>query len=668
MNRIAAVIILVMIACVPAVGAQETLVDLVRRDPGRIQRLFEQLDLGRADLAGVRDAVTKGDWTGACEALLLHYREGANPVFSSHLPPVERDDAVIARAGAVLKDTFTFYDQTGTAPRRADGGLQWDYTGPENDKEWAWALNRHFHLGWLLEAYAMTGDTKYAAAWDAHVRDWILQNPFAEPNANPLVWRGLETFFRVRAWAAGFHALQRDPAFTPVTRILLLSSIPDHARYLRNFHKETSNWIAMELNGLASAGIGWPEFKEAAGWVDYGVARLTEELAAQVYPDGAQMELTSHYHRVTLNNFQAITDLMRKAGREAPPAFSETVARMWDYLAYTLNPQGYSPLNNDSDLDRNGPGVLAMAESLGRPDWTWIASNGARGTQPEGLPSRVFPWAGQLVMRSGWDRDAQWAFFDAGPMGIGHYHADKLHVSVSAHGRDILVDGGRYSYVGGRWREYFTGSASHNVILVDGKGQAKHPLKAEAPVAQQFVTHPDYDLGYGNFDSGFAGVEGCVGHERLVYYKRGAYWIVVDRITTDRPQSLSALWHFHPECAVGTEGQTVASTDAGQGNVRIVPAIGTPWELSVIKGQEAPVIQGWWSREYNHKAPAPTAIYSQNVEQTSTFAWLIVPAKGMPPEAQLRMEMSGDTADCDVTIGATHETVRLTVSARPGME
>jgi hypothetical protein len=631
----------------------------------RVERLFEALNLKDAALSSVRKAVSEKDWGTACDALLVHYRRFDNPTFPKSVEKPAHNDAVIARADAVLNDTFTFYDQTGTVPRRPDGGLQWDYTGPGNDKEWAWALNRHFHLDWLLDAYLMTGDAKYAAAWDAHVRDWIRQNPYAEPNQNPLVWRGLETFFRVRAWARGFYALQDEPALTGETRILLLSSIPDHARFLRNFHKETSNWIAMELNGLATAGVAWPEFRDAAVWVDYSVDRLTKELSGQVYPDGAQMELTSSYHRVTLSNFQAFPELLRSAGRELPTIYPETIERMWNYLAYTMRPSGYAPLNNDSDLDLIAPRLAEPSKLFNRPDWEFIGTNGTDGTEPEGLPSRVFPWAGQLVMRSEWDRDAQWAFFDAGPMGIGHYHADKLHLSVSAFGRDILVDGGRYTYVGGGWRKYFTGSASHNVILVDGQGQKNHPLKAEEPIDRQFVTAPEYDLGYGKFDSGFAGVKGEATHERLVYYKRGGYWIVVDRVTTDRPRRVTALWHFHPDCTVAVEGQIASSTDADAGNVRIVPSGGSIWGASLVSGQETPEIQGWWSREYNHKTPSPTVVYDRSINESATFAWLILPAKDAPPDATLQTETDGDTVICRVDVGQQTDSVRLVLSDTP---
>jgi len=112
------------------------------------------------------------------------------------------------------------------------------------------------------------------------------------------------------------------------------------------------------------------------------------------------------------------------------------------------------------------------------------ARAGASGTAPEGPPSRVFAWAGQLVSRSGFDRDAHWSFFDFGPWGIGHQHQDKLHLSVAAFGRDLLVDAGRFAYSGElaeRFRRYAVASAGHNVLSIDGRGQGPGPREVDAP-------------------------------------------------------------------------------------------------------------------------------------------------------------------------------------------
>ena len=117
---------------------------------------------------------------------------------------------------------------------------------------------------------------------------------------------------------------------------------------------------------------------QRAAWVDYSVQRLTLKPTsnAQVYLNGAQMESTFSYHRVTLVNFQSISDLLKPAKFPLPEAFPKTIENMWNYLAYTLRPSGYSPLNNDSDLALNGPRLAAQAKTFSSGPTHRIQRNG----------------------------------------------------------------------------------------------------------------------------------------------------------------------------------------------------------------------------------------------------------------------------------------------------
>lgn len=616
----------------------ETLEQLCQAHPERVQGLFAALNLDHPGLGPVKEAVASENWPAACEALLTYYREGSTATWLRAERP-QPGDGRVEQADAILEGAFTLYNVPARVPARPEGGLDWSYNGPDGDREWGWGLNRQFWAVTLLSAFQSTGNPVYAQCYDRYIRDWILANPYPGERTREPQWRGLETFMRVNgSLSRGFYELQDVPELTPVTRILILSTIPDHAHYLRHFHAGGGNWISMEMRGLATAAVCWPEFAEADSWLDYAFARMLPEVENQVYPDGVQKELTSHYHIVTVRSFDSFADIARIAGRDVPPAFEEGIGAMYHYLAYTMRPSGYGLLNNDSNLDHTAPIVLRNADRFERPDWTHIATNGEKGTAPEGLPSRVFPWAGQLVMRSDWGRDAQWGFFDMGPLGIGHWHYDKLHLSVSAFGRDILVDAGRYTYKGGPWRSYFVGSKSHNAILVDGCEQHDSVREVSEPMQSNYTITPEFDFARGTFAGPYEGLEGEATHTRAVLYVRGRYWLVVDAIETDRPRDITALWHFHPECAVETEGSSAVSTDPDSGNVRVTPVSASDWRVNLVQGQEEPEIQGWWSREYNHKTPGACAVYETHVDGAAVFAWLIVPRHGVVPAAHSTIE------------------------------
>ncbi|MBW4509591.1 MAG: heparinase II/III family protein [Scytonematopsis contorta HA4267-MV1] len=604
--------------------------------PQRIQRLFAKLDLERKELEIVKEAVYKKDWSTACEALIAYYRNGETALWLRNTT-VTPSFALQEPIEAILNDTFTFQLVTGKVPRYNNGFLNWCYLGPQKDKEWAWFLNRHYHLLDLCAAYQKTGNLDYVYCISNHVIDWIISSPSKTNPQTWAAWRGLEVAFRVSHWACVFYALQQVDEFSNAARILMLSSIFEHAYYLKHVHTWRPNLLIKEIKSLAIAALCWPEFKDAQNWFEYASSSLIHESKQQFYPDGVHKELTSHYHLRTLQNCEGFAQLLFESGYEIPFEFKQRLERMWNYLAYSIRPDGHSVLNNDSDRDYNRPLVRLAATTYERPDWLYIVTNGKLGEKPVGESSVFFPWAGQMIMRSGWDESAHWGFFDIGPLGTSyHVHYDKLHLSIAAYGRDLLVDSGRYRYVRDKFWQYFRKSASHNVILIDGKGQKADIKQLHHPIINKSVIAPEFDFAIGEFNQGFNYIQGKTAHSRAVAYLRGKYWVVVDHITTNQPRTVETLWHFHPDCTVAIQGESVSTIDPDVGNLKIVPVSYCSWKVNVVQGQESP-IQGWWSREYNHKSPNATAIYSTKITTSTTFAWILLPAKGLVPEITVKI-------------------------------
>ncbi|MBT5829839.1 MAG: alginate lyase family protein [Candidatus Latescibacteria bacterium] len=603
----------------------------------RVDHMFDALNLDHQGLEHVKAAYEAGNKIDACQKLIDYYREKANAT-KQVMKPVSPSNDTHAAAEQILQDTFTFQDVTGTVPHQADGSLDWTHRGPNDDREWAYFLNRHNHLHILLSAYKKTGNPSYVNRINDHIHEWVQVNPYPNEHTGDPRWRGLETMSRINVWARIFYALAEDDALKPATRILILSSIPDHAHYTQNFHNPGGNWLAMQMCALANGGLQWPEYKNADEWIGYATRTLLPEMKRQIYPDGPQKELASHYHGASLSSFQRYADLFEKAGRDVPKMWYEGLENMWNYWAYSMRPDGHGVLNNDSNLDFNRPRLLQVAPRYKRPDWAYIASNGQEGEQPNGSPSIMFPWAGQLIMRSGWDANAHWAMFDVGPWGIGHQHNDKLHLSVAAFGRDILVDAGRLYYKRDKWRDFIRSTAAHNTLLIDGKVQDADVKEVTEPLAEDVYQITDnFDYARGSFTAGYIDLDGKATHTRAMVYVRNKFWVVVDRMTTDRPRSIQGLWHYHPDCTVEIDGTTVTSTDTDKGNVRITPIGDTHWDIEMTQGQEEPFIQGWYSREYNHKAASPCVTYRTNIDGDAIFAWVITPGKGIVPNVNTEL-------------------------------
>ena len=617
--------------------------DLCEYYPETMKSMFDQINLDYPGLEKVKAAYEKGNVVDAGKHLLEYYKNSNNaPELRKEQPA--KTDKTVAEADTILNNVFVIQNVRGQVPYGDDGHRNWYYKGPNNDREWAWLSNRHSQISSVLSTYFETGNPKYAQYIDAFLRDFIIKSmPYPAEKGTESIWRGLEVAARAKVWSRIFYGLINSEYFSPSTQLLMLSSLPDHAHYNRNFHGG-NNWLTMEISALATIAANFPEYKKSDEWLEYSIAAMTESMKEQVYADGAQTELTSHYHNVSLRNFELFQEICDRANQPLPDFFKQTIENMYSYIAHAVRPDGFRILNNDGDRGSDRHIILEGAKKFNHTDWEYIATNGASGTEPSDGPSYFFPWAGQLISRSGYDANAHWSFFDMGPWGSGHQHNDKLHISISAYGKDLLVDAGRFAYTGAvaeKFRPYARGSAGHNVILIDDKGQDAGPTHAKEPLGNTyFKITDDFDYASNSFDR-FIDVAGEAKHNRSVFYVRGEFWVVVDRIVTDRPRKIDALWHWHPENEVVQDKLTV-KTNHKRGNLAVIPVSQQKFDIEFIKGQETPEIQGWYSPEYNIFEPNVASVYSTTINSTTTFVWLLLPSENEMPEVGAEIVAEND--------------------------
>lgn len=616
----------------------ESVEDVCDAYPDRMKTMLQAFNLELPALKKVKQAYEKEDIPLACTYLLEYYKNGNTAQYlRKEQPPVSQKSTTLA--DSISNDIFTFQLVSDKVPRFDDGHLNWDYSGPEDDIEWAWALNRHYPIRDLLELYFETGNPEYARYIDSFIKDWIIKSlPYPGVKSSTAMWRGLEVSFRVKAWASIFYGLINTDYISPATQLLILSSLPEHAHYARNFHGG-NNWLTMEISGLATVATAWKELKEASAWLEYSKTNMIESMKDQVYPDGVQTELTSSYHYVALINFVLFNEICKNANESLPEYYTKTMEEMYDYLAKTMRPDGSGILNNDADRSNNRVWISNALENYNRDDWRYIVANGDSGIKPTGESSVFYPWAGHLISRNGYDVSAHWSFFDVGPWGSGHQHNDKLHISISAFGRDLLVDAGRFAYrgeVARKFRGYAKGSQGHNVILIDGKGQEPDVRVTEKPLSENhYKITPEFDYSWNSFDK-FYNLND-VKHTRSLFYVRDNFWVVVDNIKTNQSRKIETLWHWHPNCEIQKESNGIVSTKNKKGNLKVIPVEKSDWKIGFVKGQEDPKIQGWYSEMYNKFEPNVASIYSTKIESDETFVWLLLPSEEEASEFQTKI-------------------------------
>jgi hypothetical protein len=218
-----------------------------------------------------------------------------------------------------------------------------------------------------------------------------------------------------------------------------------------------------------------------------------------------------------------------------------------------------------------------------------------------------------------------------------------------------LVDGGRYRYTpDDPYVAYLRATAGHNTLVIDGFGQGPDARIAEQPLSGAFASSAGLDAARGVYDAGYPGLTGEARHERTVVYVRNGYWIVLDRIVSDRPRNITAHWRFHPDVNVRVDGVEAFSDDPGTGNLRITPVADAPLSLSVVRGREAPEPMGWYSPDYNERRAASVAVYETSLGAQGVLAFVLTPSLGSPAPPRvtrldapagiirLRIERSGE--------------------------
>ena len=143
--------------------------------PEQMKTIFQNLDLNYNGLEKVKAAWERKDLPAACSELLAYYQTSKVALSrKKELPQVTQKTN--ARADPILQNIFTFQRVTGQVPVTESGHLDWNCTGPEDDIEWAWALNRHYPLNDLFDVYLKTGNPVYARYASHFIADWVIQS------------------------------------------------------------------------------------------------------------------------------------------------------------------------------------------------------------------------------------------------------------------------------------------------------------------------------------------------------------------------------------------------------------------------------------------------------------------------------------------------------------
>lgn len=388
-----------------------------------------------------------------------------------------------------------FYDPI--ADVRLQAKDHWSSIGDfaAGDIKCTWEVSRFQWLLIFAQAWRLTSDTRFIEAMNSWLADWVQCNPL---NKGPNWKCGQEASIRIItlllvARVLGAH-MSPTPAFVRLIEQHCKRVTPT-MRYAvaQNNNHGTSEAAALFVAGawLLRQGSRSVALNEARRWRMTGRRWLEDRLERLVAPDGSFSQYSTNYHRVLIDTLSQVEIWRRELNEdEFTRTFVERskVAVGW-MVDLTDSESGEAPNSghNDGtllyDLCGNAyrdyrPSVQLASALLcggraypsGRWDdqLRWLDVNVADSLSRKELVSKRFDDGGYAVMRG----QSSWAMIRYARYGFRPSHCDCLHLDLWHKGKNILRDGGTFSYnTNPRWLDYFSGTESHNTVQFEDRLQ-----------------------------------------------------------------------------------------------------------------------------------------------------------------------------------------------------
>ena len=652
--------------------------------------MFNRMNLEMPGLETVKAAVEAEDYSAAEAAYLTYYRARKPPVLDWHtehrggrsfetnstgwnflttIPDLitwrdrEKVKGLISRekgytfsrTDGIKPSDYTVLDLADMLlenkvfiPYHPEDGVQdlgpdwnWEHVPPVVGRRWTLSLPYQYFLRALAQAYWLTDDARYIAKlvkiathyvsyvdgrspW-IWIPDMQLARNYQQLMPFILSWDDLSPhdFCAIQSWLSGGCAVSMEGVTNAPGNQLLFNGL-----------------------GLAWIGVGMPEFKDAARWRKRGFAQIEEFFGeGAFYPDGSSKENSYGYVvGASAAGLEALT-LAQANGWDFLENLHRPMLLRAEFLAYTAKPDGSYVWTGDSTRGSAFDYVEAIADGENRPDLEYIISFGRRGTPPP-RKSSWYTYGGVGVMRSDWGHNANYLFFDVGPVGVIHGHEGKLAVEVVAHGRSLVEDLGIHTYATTerdmKFHNFFIASAAHNTVIVDGKSQVRlktGPFTTNQPLSNQWFSTETCDFLSGCYADGYGNVESdevdrSVVHHRSVIFVKGRkagdpeYWIITDHLTGNGVHTCEQLFHLIPvEVSTDPDTKIVRTVTQDEPNLAFIPAIHHGVEMDVVNGRTEPSLQGWYCGGGPRPTPAPCVTYRRTGMLPTIFQTVLLPMK-----------------------------------------
>ena len=492
-----------------------------------------------------------------------------------------------------------------------------DFKSGAGDIKCVWESSRFDWALILASAYRHTGNKIYLDTLNQWISDWTWKNPL---NRGPNWKCGQEAAIRMMNLMLAAFILGQGRSPTGG----LIRFVKEHCERIeptiRYAISQDNNHGTSEAAALFIGG-GWLKrcaandrklLKKAEQWEKKGRCWLENRVDRLIESDGSFSQYSVNYHRLVIDTLSLVKFWQEYLDLEG---FSQQFHRKARAAVCWLF-QMVDPLSGDApNLGSNDGALLFSLTSCDYRDFRPSVQLGAvlffhgraydKGPWDQSLyylvSQRTGDFADELAKRSQSLERGGYVIFQAedswGIARLPNYrfrpgHADALHFDLWHKGRNVLRDGGSYSYnCSEPWRSYFPGTQSHNTIEFDGRDQMPRIGRFLFGAWTKGETNEPLSQCDGSlsWSGAYTDYEGCR-HQRTIRVQ-GDCWHVTDVISGFKKKAV-LRWRLEP-------GQWTLEDNVCRGKDVSIEID------SDVAALELSLTDGWESRYYMEKSRLP---------------------------------------------------------------
>lgn len=529
-------------------------------------------------------------------------------------------DAVKRKADKAIAEGWS---RRGYPAIHLNGDIPWGLAN-QNERSWNFYIHCWDMLDSLLATYSACGEERYLSPCIRIAIDWAQKYgaaPASQPSS-PFAWYDMAVGLRGYRLAFIIDAARKAQYLSKSEDLLLWQALDNHRSYLADdsnivFH---NNHGYYQVAGQLAMGRRFREKSiEMAEAYSQGQERILLMLDQQFAADGVHKEHSPDYHRMvydTLNGLIAAGLITEKRVVD----FSKQIELA---LAWFVLPNQRLANFGDSDYRDMSRTAQEATRKWQTPEMRWEVSKGETGERDHRSLAR-FDLSGYFIYRS--DNRQTYIAQTAAFHSRTHKHADDLSFIWFDNGSEILIDSGRYGYLGkteqgsdlwndGYWysdpkRVYCESTRAHNCLEFDNKNYPRKGIKPYGSALGRSVLHSSGLIAVETECRHFNGNR----HVRVLVLMPGKWLITFDwhHDNLKLSHNVKQWFHIAPEWHLEKNKQHFkASSRKTEKTIQIASFFPDTIASDIISSQSEPLYQGWWSPSEGQLLAADAFCYQQ---------------------------------------------------------